>query len=176
MARHLSRVMTLSHRPGAARTALGTVPDVPQESREASLQLPEPLLDGAALAGGSKGGLNGGSSLQRGGDAAGQEAPGQGNKQGAGAEQEELRGGWLVGGSAAQAPANNADAERRQRAQAKLQKLMDSVRQLETDAYEERQRDANAGGCWWRGPSGVGGAGLGMARHGTAEGHPQRAA
>ena len=135
MARHLSSVMALSQR-GAARPPLGSLVAAPlrEGSAEGSSELLSPVAGPAAAAA-----------------AAAAEAGPASN-----GGKAQVGGGDSLGGT----PAGSA-AERLRWAQGKLVALVDAVHQLEADAYEERQRDANAGaqsrggggpaGCWGNG-------------------------
>lgn len=126
MARHLSRVMTLSQRPGLAQPPAGAPPSPPlEELREESAPLPSPppVAAGAAA---------------NGGESPGRRSPG-GDGGAAGAA-----GGTL--GSVGSVGYAASAAERRDWVQAKMVALVDSIKQLERDAYQERLQDPNAGG------------------------------
>ncbi len=128
MARHLSRVMNLSQRP--ARPQPGDPLKTPlEELHEGSTPLPSPspVPPGASADAGKGCGSSGG------------EGP---------SSQPSPSG---LGG--AEEAAN--EAERCDWLQAKLFALVDSIKQLEVDAYQERLRDPNAGGCRRPGRAGV---------------------
>lgn len=132
MARHLSRVMTLSQRPGAARPQLGALLDSPLQEGSTPLPSPSPAAAGAAASGGE----GGRSSSSGGGGPSSQPSPSKTDG---------------VLGSVGSAEEAAGEAERRDWLQAKLLALVDSIKQLELDAYQERLKDPNAGGapaCW----------------------------
>lgn len=125
MARHLSRVMTLSQRPGLAQPPAGAPPSpLLEELREESAPLPSPPPAAAGAA-------------ANGGESPGRRSPGGDGAAGA-------AGGTL--GSVGSVGYAASAAERRDWVQAKMVALVDSIKQLERDAYQERLQDPNAGG------------------------------